>query len=283
MLSDLSLDYFKILRNHFFDEKFSSVPFYLKLKKNTQDDPFDTYLSESQFNIPNACRARAPGPLITPDFVFYRNPLPNSFSCLDTTQIIGVENKRIELRPSEIPRLSSIDFNSTPPCGKIRIFKNDNPFDIRGFYLVSIIDSDKSNAYQKIMKAFCLVDGDFFNNDFNFYLESVGPREKKIEIGSYKDGIDRVRPMFVFPNPICLDDLSSCASLIHEAADLDKLDSSIVKTHKIIRSSNNNKNTFYVYRSKIDCDNLNSIKIIENPFLDKKLKKETSQRGKFKL
>ena len=74
--SDLTTELFKILRTSFFDDELCPIPFSLREKKNTQDDPLDEYLTEliGKKAVDYKCE-KASGPLISPDFVLFRSEL----------------------------------------------------------------------------------------------------------------------------------------------------------------------------------------------------------------
>jgi hypothetical protein len=77
MLTDLTVETFLLLRNKFFDAKGNPVPFPLRDKRNTQDDPLDEYISEIlKRDLPsNSSCIKARGPLITPDLVVLRSEI----------------------------------------------------------------------------------------------------------------------------------------------------------------------------------------------------------------
>lgn len=69
--TDITAEVFLILRSTFFDGNMQPRNYPLRDKRNTQDDPFDEYvhkLLSEQLQSGTIC-VKAPGPLITPDFV----------------------------------------------------------------------------------------------------------------------------------------------------------------------------------------------------------------------
>lgn len=69
----LGLEVFLALRETFFDVRGGPVPFLLRDKRNTQDDPLDEHIAQVLTrSLTSATCLRAPGPLITPDMVIAR-------------------------------------------------------------------------------------------------------------------------------------------------------------------------------------------------------------------
>jgi hypothetical protein len=92
-----------------------------------------------------------------------------------------------------------LDYNTTPPCGIVRVYDSiGNTLDIRSFYLFVCLEADKNNLSKVILSALALVNGNLLNTDFKLYLSIIGKREKRIKLGSYANGADRARPMFIF-------------------------------------------------------------------------------------
>ena len=130
--SDLAAETFFVLRAAFFKQRAEPQTYRLRDKRNTQDDPFDEYvyklLSE---RLPGNTRClKAPGSLITPDLVIMRPEMCNGASramlAADLARIIGVEVKKLERTPGgTIARASGMDYNTTPPCGTVRVYDRD--------------------------------------------------------------------------------------------------------------------------------------------------------------
>ncbi len=140
--TDLIVRAFIILRNKFFNPNGSPTEYTLRDKRNTQDDPFDEYISNVlKEELSDADCVRASGPLITPDLVLLRPELCGNASRNDLqndlAKIVGIEVKKVERTEAGIvARASGLDYNTTPPCGTIRVYDLENkPVDIRGFYL----------------------------------------------------------------------------------------------------------------------------------------------------
>jgi hypothetical protein len=75
-MPDLVTRAFLALREHFFDAGGRPIPFTLRPKRNTQDDPFDEMLANDVLeDLPGIVCERSSGPLITPDMVLYRRGL----------------------------------------------------------------------------------------------------------------------------------------------------------------------------------------------------------------
>lgn len=135
-MADLPTITFLRLRRRFFDSGGRPIPFQLRDKRNTQDDPLDEFLADNVLtHLEGVTCIRAPGPLIAPDFVLYRDTQISRTD--DLNQIVGIEVKKIERTPQgAVARATGLDFNTTPPCGIIRVYDAaTRPLDIRGFYL----------------------------------------------------------------------------------------------------------------------------------------------------
>ena len=120
--TDLSVEIFLILRNHFSRPDGSPAPYRLRDKLNTQDDPLDEYIAkllEAEFRD-DIKLGKANGPLITPDLVVYRPALCGRVSKQELranpNSILGIEIKKLERQASgKVARASGLDYNTTPP------------------------------------------------------------------------------------------------------------------------------------------------------------------------
>ena len=100
----------------------------LRPKGNTQADPLDERIHEiftERFPEDVYC-IKASGPLITPDLVVLRPESCEDAARLtlraDPTRIVAIEVKKLERkRGGAIPRASGMDYNTTPPCGTVRV------------------------------------------------------------------------------------------------------------------------------------------------------------------
>ena len=287
---DLPVEAFIVLRNELFKKNGEPKQFHLRDKKGTQDDPFDEYIHELlQKNIKNIECTKAPGPLITPDLVIWRPDLVKKASKNglkdDAALIVGIEVKKIErTKGGKVARHSGLDYNTTPPCGTIRIFdEKDNPIDIRGYYLFTCLERGDSEQKNKVT-AMCLCDGNVLNEDFELYLYAVGRREKEIGLGSYKDGANRNRPMFIFVNPLGANEIDRSVTLIHPDPNLEAKYPGLKIVYKLTRTGKNgSKRTFHCARYKDDVPPDWEIKDLNDPFPVPERVKETQSRGKFRL
>jgi hypothetical protein len=174
------------------------------------DGVLDEYISAIlKGDLPsNSSCIKAPGPLITPDFVVLRPGICKGSTSQqlrdDLSKIIAVEVKKLERAKSGvIARESGLDYNTTPPCGTVRIYDSANrPLDTRCFYLFICQETDLDRKGYFRLTALVLCDGNVLNQDYDFYLSIVGERTKQIGLGTYKDGFNRQRPMLVFANPL---------------------------------------------------------------------------------
>ena len=288
-LKDLAVEAFIVLRNELIDENGKPKQFWLREKRNTQDDPFDEYIhSLLKENLENINCTKAPGPLITPDIVLWRPSLINKVSdkteIKDERLILGIEIKKLERRSGKVARPTGIDYNTTPPCGIIRIYdKNDNPIDIRGYYLFACLEKDDlAQKYQ--VTALVLCDGNLLNQDFDLYLRAIGRREKEIGLGTYGNGANRNRPMFIFSNPLGVQELDYSVSLIHANSNLEHYYPNLKLVYKITRTAKSGETfTFYCYRIKTDVPKNWEVKELKDPFPIPARARKTQSRGRFRL
>lgn len=201
MSSSLLPRVFYTICKHFFAEDGTKLRFNLTTKSTVVSDPFVEYLDENVFSNIKPISGRvvqsivAPSHL-SPDLAFYeekktkKSKIPN--------ELFGIEVKTSKSKSGDI------NFNSTPPCGKVVVDVNGEEKIIPCYYffvqLTPLEEDEEDNMFE--IGTMMLVDGDFINSDFDLYLEATGVREKRIDLGSYGDGMDRQRPMFVFPNPL---------------------------------------------------------------------------------
>ena len=137
--TDLSVESFLVLRTAFFDRAGRPRPYALRDKLNTQDDPFDERVHQLLTEgLPPGCEAiPAPGPLITPDMVVMRPESCYGRKRLtlidDLPSIMALEVKKLERTTSgAVARSSGLDYNTTPPCGTVRIYDSaTQPVDVR--------------------------------------------------------------------------------------------------------------------------------------------------------
>jgi len=288
---DLTVETFTILREHFFDQKGTPKPFPLREKRNTQDNPLDEYICKVLRNrLRNGECVPSPGPLTSPDLVLLRPNRCNDVSRAvlrdDLTRVVGIEIKKLERTESgTVARRSGLDYNTTPPCGTIRVYDaGDNPLDIHGFYLFVCQEQRPAveNTYQ--LSALALCDGNVLNEDFDLYLSAIGQREKEIELGTYGNGANRNRPMFIFANPLGIGELDNAATLIHPDSTLAESETGLQIAYRLIRAAKDGERVFYCYRLATDMGTGHSITDLRNPFptpLSRSTR--TQSRGRFRL
>jgi hypothetical protein len=239
-------------------------------------------------SIPKIQCVKAPGPLITPDLVLFRPE-----NCLNVTKgdlrsdfnkILAMEVKKLE-RTSQggVARASGLDYNTTPPCGIVRVYDSiGNILDIRSFYLFVCLEADTNDSSKVILSALALVDGNLLNTDFKIYLSAVGEREKRIGLGSYADGADRARPMFIFANPLGAEALDHKITLVHHSPKIEN--SRLRLVHEIYRTMyDKTQNKFYCYRLASDIPKGWQLSPLKDPFPTPTRDSRTRPRGRFKL
>lgn len=289
--ADLTLEAFTIFREHFFDQNGAPKTFPLREKRNTQDNPLDEYICGVLRNhLQDSECVPSPGPLTSPDLVLLRpdrcNSVPRATLRGDLTRIVAVEIKKLERTKSgSVARRSGLDYNTTPPCGMIRVYDaNDKPLDVRGFYLFVCREQElgAENRYKLSALAFC--DGNVLNEDFDLYLSAVGQREKEIGLGTYENGANRNRPMFIFANPLGIPELDNAVTLIHPDPTLAESETGLRMAYRLIRTAKNGERIFYCYRSVTDVGASHSVTDLKNPFpVPLSRSTRTQSRGKFRL
>lgn len=292
--SDLAVETFKVLRNVFLDTRGNPLSFPLRDKRNTQDDPLDEYICELFKNkLPNETTCiKSPGPLITPDLVVLRpahcrksskENLRNNLSCIIAIEVKKLERTRTKSRA--IARPTGLDYNTTPPCGTVRIYDAKNqPIDIHCFYLFVCQERDPERPGHYKLTAITLCDGDVLNQDFEYYLSITGERTKRIGLGTYGDGFDRQRPMLVFANPLGQREMDRRVTLIHSKNNLHELYGDLSHTNILQRTIlGNGYNEFYCYRYKKDVPKGWEISVLRDPFPTPEREERTQKRGRFRL
>jgi hypothetical protein len=292
-VSDNHLDHiaahaFLTLRQRFWDREATSIPFKLRPKRNTQDDPLDEFLATDVLaSLPGVKCLRSPGPLITPDMVLVRWPantqaLP-ALSKAAHQSMMAIEVKKLErTAQGTVARASGLDYNTTPPCGTIRVYdKRDKPVEMRCFYMFACLEA--FGADQVVMTAMALVDGNVLNADFEFYLSIVGERTKEINLGSYRDGANRARPMLIFSNPLGIKELDHKATLVHRSAELSDRFGSLERIHSVLRTTSPKPAVFHCYQFAADIPSGWQVTELVDPFPVPARVEQTQPRGRFRL
>jgi len=291
-VDDLTILAFLALRQKFFTPRGEPVSFGLRPKRYTQDDPFDEFVVNI-FNevLEDAKCVKAPGPLITPDMVLLRLELCEKSSSerlrTDLSLVVGLEAKKLERgKTGRVARASGLDYNTTPPCGTVRVYQESGgTLDIRGFYLFVCLEPAPAAPEELVVTSLVLCDGDILNADFEYYLSVVGEREKIIGLGTYKDGVDRKRPMVIFANPLGATELDHHASLIHPDPDLQSREPSLRKVYTVRRNiPGGGHRDFSCYRVKEDVPSAWEAKALIDPFPTPARREAITQpRGRFHL
>jgi hypothetical protein len=282
---------FMALRSVFSDAEGTPLPFLLRDKRNTQDDPLDEHIAEVlRTSLADATCVRAPGPLITPDMVIAR-----ADACRRTSRdalrmrpdlVLGLEVKKLQRTKSGgVARAAGLDYNTTPPCGTVRVYDEKlTPLDIPGFYLFVCLER-AADAGKVILSAMVLCDGNLLNADFEYYLSIVGERDKEIGLGTYGDGVDRKRPMLIFANPLGASELDHAASLILRA-NVDIGSEQLRPAYRILRTAEGAQEqaAFTAYRLATDLGPDHEVRQLANPFpVPAERQTATQARGRFRL
>lgn len=287
---DLAVEAFRALRAAFFERTGVPVPFPLRPKRNTQDDPFDEYVAKVLGQkLPRVTCARAPGPLITPDLVLMRKRLCEGASratlAKDLDRIVAIEVKKLERGTSgAIARPSGMDYNTTPPCGLVRVYGQDGqPLDIRSFYLFVCQEPAKRRGH-KTLSSLVLCDGNALNADFDYYLSVVGERTKRVDLGTYGNGADRTRPMVIFGNPLGCPALDHHVTLVHPRPDLATAPAPMRLAHVLKRTrTDGTVADFFCFRWGTDVPDGWEVTTLRDPFPVPHRVRRTQRRGRFRL
>ena len=291
---DLSVGAFLALRNIFFASDGTPIPYPLRPKANVQDDPFDEFVVEQ---LTHRCLSdeldmgviKSPGPLISPDLLIFRPSIVTGEQygspTRDLAELLAIEVKKLERTSSgRVARGSGMDYNTTPPCGTIRVYSsNDTPVDVRASYLFVCQETRQDGNYA--LTALTLCDGNVLNDDFELYLSIVGRRSKEIGLGTYGDGVNRVRPMLIFSNPLGSKLFDRSTMLIHEQNDLARRCETLVLAGVFTRSPQDpqrEERTFYCYRDRRDSSPAEPFEVHE-PFPTPVRSRATQGRGRFRL
>ncbi len=244
---------FYTLCKHFFDENGTKKKFKIENKVSVISDPFVEYISENIVFEDSVKMHIAPS-YVSPDILFYSGNMDTLFG--------------LEVKTSK-SKSGGINFNSSLPCGKIIVDINEVEQIIPCYYLfVHLVEINNENEVNSIM----MVDGDFINSDFDLYIESIGIRKKKIDVGSYGDGINKQRNMFMFPNPLSIPGLRSERSTLIVKEEL--YNQNYLGKVAIIQKTEEGQ-VFYAYQS---------IRKLVGPFCDFSARTEnTKPRNKLKL
>jgi hypothetical protein len=291
-MTDLTTESFLILRSSFFSKGEKPKPFRLRDKRNTQDDPLDEYihrLLSDQLPVDADC-LKAPGPLITPDLVVLRPEICKKAAretlISNLTHIVAIEVKKLErTQGGTIARPSGMDYNTTPPCGTVRVYDSSGAtLDIRGFYLFACQEAVRVQSGRYLLSALVLCDGNLLNEDFNYYLSIVGERVKEIGLGTYGNGANRTRPMLIFSNPLSASQLDYSITLIHSRNDLER-DIPQLQQVGIIKRTMQQGGTrlFYCYRLADDVPKDHRPFELLDPFPLPARTEKTQPRGRFRL
>jgi len=269
MSSDLLPHVFYRICKHFFSEDGKKLKFSLIPKSTVVSDPFVEYLGENVLNDIKGKSGKeikhiiAP-PHLSPDLALYKEK--KTKGKVQPHGLFGIEVKTSKSKSGDI------NFNSTPPCGKVVVDVNGEEKIIPCYYLFVQLTpvNDGENIFE--IGTMMLIDGDFINSDFELYLQATGVREKRIDLGSYGDGMDRQRPMFVFPNPLGIAGIRTERSTLISKKRFNSIDCNdeIGLVATLIRDGQQ----FYAY---------NAVRKLSGPFVNVTRSTATKSRNKLKV
>lgn len=292
-LSELPVEAFLVLSDHFFPHGNGHLRFSLRDKRDTQDDPLDKYICNVLMRgLGNGTTVKAStGPLVSPDMVVYRPATCAGASRAELAtseqSIFGMEVKKLKRTGSgSIARASGLDYNTTPPSGLLQVYDTDiSAITIKGYYLFVCQESVEAQQHLHSLSALVLCDGNILNEDFEFYLGITGRRAKQIGLGSYRDGTNRVRPMLVFPNPLSATVLDHQSTLIHARDDLEEKYGKLTKVGVIERTvplqGDEAIRKYFCYRMRGIEAETNPMFSAIDPFKSPSSSAKTTQRGRF--
>jgi len=161
---------------------------------------------------------------------------------------------------------------------------NDKPLDIRGFYLFVCQDQEPGAENTYKLSALALCDGNLLNEDFDLYLSAIGQREKEIGLGTYGNGANRHRPMFIFANPLGISELDNAITLVHSDLTLAEYETGLRIAYRLIRTAKDGERIFYCYRLTADIEANHSVTDLRNSFpIPLSRSTRTQSRGRFRL
>jgi len=159
------------------------------LVSTVQDDPFDSWVTSEIKRTLKNIEVHPSGKLTTPDIIL-RHKASNS--------LLGIEVKKLIQQPDgKDPRGLTIDYNSCLPCGRTLVKVGTDTVDIPCYYFFALLNHDSSSMTTSI-----LIDGDFFNYDFDLHKRAKYANQSEYNHGPYGEGSVRHRRMYTYPNPL---------------------------------------------------------------------------------
>jgi len=286
---DLSAETFVVLRRALFDGPGLPLPFQLRDKRNTQDDPLDEHLQvvvDDALASEHVSVQRSSGPLISPDMALVavqrvRQRLAKG-EPMTRADVVGIEVKKLERTASgRVARATGLDFNTTPPSEVLTVLgPGDQQVEIPGSYLIVIQEPADE---QVAVTALVMCDGALLNEDVALYKSVVNVRTKLIGLGSYGDGVDRQRPMLIFTNPLSVGEFDAVPTLVSGRADLADTYDNLRLVGMLGRTRpDGSKARFHCYRVAEDEARAASLDLTD-PFPVPARTEETHARGRFRL
>ncbi|WP_280483380.1 hypothetical protein [Nocardia farcinica] len=283
---DLAAACFVALAEEFYDEAGLPRPFKMRDKLDTQDDPFDELIRDRlNQRLPSGVKViESEKKLVSPDLVVARpeeaSLLINGGVELDERRLIAIEVKKVNADTNgQAARASGMDYNSTPPCSRVKIYSKYNTLlTVPAFYLFAI---HASQGEARILQGLALVSGMVLNQDTELYNSRTGIRQKSIDLGTFGDGADRERPMLVFANPLGWGWLKTQPTLIHQRADLADEQDDLHRVRQIVRTAKDGtKHEFWAYRRTSSAEEDIAIDPFPTP---RNRSRQTAPRGRFKV
>ena len=228
----------EVFSKYFNEEIYSQV--------DKQDDPFDLFVEEKLSRLSSA----RGGKNTSPDIILTQGNWADVVERGTVRDIpvilpvVGVENKVVRKEPRKNARVSSLDYNSTPPTPWMKVSRGGKGVFVEACYLFGIL-SEKNTDGERRLEGVTIVPGELLNANANLYMQVTGSRTKEIGLGTHKDIANRNRPMFVGPNPLSCEKLQSIFSFFHTRSDL----SDDFPHWKKIGTMVRNSDTYYCYSS----------------------------------
>lgn len=248
---------FYCICKHFFLEDGTKKRFSLPVRKDITSDPFVEYLDLHVLDKLRSIERIVAPPSVAPDLAFFTK---------EHDTVFGLEVKTTK------STTSNINFNSTPPCGKVVVELNGSEKTIPCYYLVVQLLEIEGDLME--INSMTLIDGNFINSDFELYKEATGVRTKKIDLGSNGDGMDRQRPMFVFPNPLNIPGIRGERSTLISGSDFTFSNNFNSIIGKVAELNRVNGEKFFAYQT---------VRQLKGPFTNVNRSTKTKLRSKLKI
>ena len=284
MSDSLPVIVFQQLREVFFSDDLTPKPFSLPEKGSAQDDPLDRYIALMLDEI-QGIDVITSGANTSPDVVVLDSSTKKDILLEGeeefSSRIIGLEVKKLDRTPTgKVARLTGLDYNSTPPGPYFEVKDSKgNSVKIKSYTLFLCVEKRSDDYFTTAM---VLSTNTFINSDDKEYVFATGNRTKEIGLGTFQDGVNRNRPMYVFGNPLSVDGTDEHATLI---LDSDEVVETLLHFQDLRRQDEAGRWVeFRSYQDSRDLPASHVVQTINDPVkVPSKRTSSTNPRGKFEL